>query len=125
MSWAVLGRAVSGQAVMQSMQAVQFSAIHTGVSRRATYLEAVRPVEAAIMPTAASGEAGWSYPRSARNSLSNVEICASGMRTPWSGLGRREGMSTEQPSQAISAGSLIDDRSDASISPYGTSRTSS
>ena len=59
MSCAVLGRAVSGQAVMQSMQAVQFSAIHTGVSRRATYLEAVRPVAAAIIPTDASGDAGW------------------------------------------------------------------
>ena len=29
---------------------------------------------AAIMPTAARGEAGWSYPRPARNSLSKVEI---------------------------------------------------
>ena len=44
---------------MQSMHAVQFSAIHTGVSRRETYFEAARPVAAAIIPTEASGEAGW------------------------------------------------------------------
>ena len=45
---------------MQSMHAVQFSAIQIGVSRRATYFDAVRPVAAATIPTEASGEAGWS-----------------------------------------------------------------
>ena len=45
---------------MHSMHWVQFSGMKSGVSRRATYLDAVSPVPAAITPIAASGEAGWS-----------------------------------------------------------------
>ncbi len=59
MSCAVLGSAVSGQAEIQAMHCVQFSAMKTGVSRRATYLELLAPVAAATTPTADSGDAGW------------------------------------------------------------------
>ena len=55
----VLGSAVSGQTEMHSMHWVQFSGMKSGVSRRATYLEAVSPVAAAMMPMAESGVAGW------------------------------------------------------------------
>ena len=57
-SCAVLGRAVSGQAVMHSMHWVQFSAMKIGVSRRATYLLCVAPMPAPITPTLASAPAG-------------------------------------------------------------------
>ena len=55
----MLGSAVSGHAEMHAMHCVQFSAMKTGVSRRATYLEDVAPVAAAITPTEARGDAGW------------------------------------------------------------------
>ena len=55
----VLGRAVSGQAVMHSMHCVQFSAMYTGVSRRATYFDWVAPEPAPITPSDASAPAGW------------------------------------------------------------------
>ena len=57
-----LGSAVSGQTEMHSMHCVQFSGMNSGVSRRATYFEAVSPLPAAITLIAASGEDGWSYP---------------------------------------------------------------
>jgi len=50
---------VSGQTAMHSMHCVQFSGMKSGVSRRATYFEAVSPLAAAITPTEASAEAGW------------------------------------------------------------------
>ena len=58
MSWVVLGSAVSGQTVMQSMHCVQFSSIKIGISRRATYLLALAPEPAAMTPTAAKGVEG-------------------------------------------------------------------
>ena len=54
----VFGSAVSGQTEMHSMHCVQFSGMYSGVSRRATYFDAVSPVAAAITPSAASGVAG-------------------------------------------------------------------
>ena len=54
-----MGMAVSGHAAMHSMHWVQFSAMKTGVWRRATYFDAVAPVAAAITPTDDSGDAGW------------------------------------------------------------------
>ena len=47
------------------------------------------------------------------------------MCTVWPALGDCHDMSTEQESQAASAGSRIEERSDASTSPGGTSWTSS
>jgi len=41
------------------MHCVQFSGMYNGVSRRATYLDAVSPLPAAMTPSADSGEAGW------------------------------------------------------------------
>ena len=58
-SCAQLGSAVSGQTAMHSMHCVQFSGMKRGVSRRATYLDAVSPLAAAITPTEARAEAGW------------------------------------------------------------------
>ena len=60
MSWEQFGSAVSGHTEMHSMHWVQFSGMNSGVSRRATYFEAVSPVPAAMMLIAASGDAGWS-----------------------------------------------------------------
>jgi len=59
-SWVVLSSAVSGQAAMHAMHCVQFSAMNTGVARRATYFDWVAPVAEAMTPTEASAEAGWS-----------------------------------------------------------------
>ena len=89
-SCAVLGNAVSGHTEMHSMHWVQFSGTYTGVSRRATYLDCVAPVAAAMMPTDASALAGWWYPSPARNSRSKVSrvlrgeraSCASGKAKP-------------------------------------------
>ena len=60
MSCEQFGSAVSGQTEMHSMHCVQFSAMKSGVSRRATYFDAVSPLPAAMTPIAASGEDGWS-----------------------------------------------------------------
>jgi hypothetical protein len=45
---------------MHSMHCVQFSGMYSGVSRRATYFDAVSPLPAAMMPRAAYAFAGWS-----------------------------------------------------------------
>ena len=59
MSSEQLGNAVSGQTAMHSMHCVQFSGMNSGVSRRATYFDAVSPVPAAMTPTDAKAEDGW------------------------------------------------------------------
>ncbi len=53
------GSAVSGHTAMHSMHWVQFSGMYMGVSRRATYLDAVSPEPAAITPTEVNADAGW------------------------------------------------------------------
>src|SRR3972149_1210316 len=86
-----LGSAVSGHAAMHSMHCVQFSAMNSGVSRRATYFEAVSPLPAAMMPSAAYGVDGWLYPYPARNSSLNDLMHVNGARagsSAWAGCTR-------------------------------------
>ena len=114
---------------MHSMHCVQFSGMKSGVSRRATYFDAVSPLAAAITPTEANVDDGWLYPKPARNSALKVATRVSGVRSCWptgTGMERHPTWHASLSSKSgRSASPRNVDRSGASSSPKRISRTRS